>query len=212
MELKNAVAVCLIALFSAGLVVLIARSLDLQAASRLEPQLQQIAEELRAIRKSGGMAAAPGDAAAGSVDLQNGLVVYYLHGNMRCPTCRSIESQTDEIVQADFGPELDAGEIAWKVVNYEQPAGQALGKKFEVIQPVVVLAQMKDGQVADWKRLDEVWALVGNKAAFGEYVRGEVAGMLSNGKGPAATPAAPNTGGKATDIPLPREASDIPVT
>ena len=47
MELKNAVAVCLISLFSATLVVLIARSLDSQAASQLEPQLASIVEELR---------------------------------------------------------------------------------------------------------------------------------------------------------------------
>lgn len=50
MELKNAVAVCLISFFSATLVVLIARSLDNQAASRLEPRLTQIAEELHALR------------------------------------------------------------------------------------------------------------------------------------------------------------------
>ena len=54
MELKNALAVCLISLFSATLVVLIARSLDSQAASRIEPQLARIAEQLEAIRASGG--------------------------------------------------------------------------------------------------------------------------------------------------------------
>ena len=59
MELKNAVAVCLISLFSATLVVLIARALDSQAASRLEPQLASIVEELQAIRKQGGVAAPP---------------------------------------------------------------------------------------------------------------------------------------------------------
>ena len=59
MELKNAVAVCLISLFSATLVVLIARSLDSQAASRLEPQLARIVEELEAIRSSGGIVASP---------------------------------------------------------------------------------------------------------------------------------------------------------
>jgi len=42
MELKNAVTVCLISLFSATLVMLIARALDLQAANRLEPQLAKI--------------------------------------------------------------------------------------------------------------------------------------------------------------------------
>ena len=62
MELKNAVAVCLISLFSATLVVLIARSLDSQAASRLEPQLASIVEELQAMRKQGGIAASPGTA------------------------------------------------------------------------------------------------------------------------------------------------------
>ena len=62
MELKNAVAVCLISLFSATLVVLIARALDSQAASRLEPQLASIVEELQAIRKQGGIAASPGTA------------------------------------------------------------------------------------------------------------------------------------------------------
>ena len=60
MDLKNAAAVCLISLFSATLVVLIARSLDSQAASRLEPQLASIVEELRALRSQGGIAAAPG--------------------------------------------------------------------------------------------------------------------------------------------------------
>jgi hypothetical protein len=53
MDMKNAAAVCLISLFSATLVVLIARALDSQTASQLEPQLTSIAEELRAIRKQG---------------------------------------------------------------------------------------------------------------------------------------------------------------
>ena len=53
MNLKNAVAVCLISLCSATLVVLIARALDSQAASRLEPQLANIVEELRAMSQAG---------------------------------------------------------------------------------------------------------------------------------------------------------------
>ena len=98
MELKNAVAVCLISLFSATLVVLIARSLDSQAASRLEPQLASIVEELQALRKQGGIAASPG-AAANAETAADGLVVYYFHSNTRCPTCQSIESQAKETVR-----------------------------------------------------------------------------------------------------------------
>ena len=63
MDLKNAVAVCLISLFSATLVVMIARALDSQAASRIEPQLASIVEELQAIRKQGGISSSPATAA-----------------------------------------------------------------------------------------------------------------------------------------------------
>ena len=127
MELKNAVAVCLISLFSATLVVLIARSLDSQAASRLEPQLASIVEELRALRGQGGIAAAPGTPTKAET-VSDGLVVYYFHSNIRCPTCRSIESQAQETVQTHFASQLSNGEVIWKIVNYEQACGQAAGR------------------------------------------------------------------------------------
>ena len=203
MELKNAVATCLIALFSATLVLLIARALDLQAASRLEPQLAQIAEELQAIRKGGGITAASGGMTTeGSAD--DGVVVYYFHGNMRCPTCRSIESQSHETVQSDFASQLDSGEVVWKILNYEEPAVAELAKKFEIQMPVVVLVGMEDGQIGDWKRLDEVWALVGDKPAFRKYVQAEIQAML--GTASLATPAAPEAPTPAA-MPIP----DLPV-
>jgi hypothetical protein len=190
MDLKNAAAVCLISLFSATLVVLIARALDNQAASRLEPQLASIVEELRALRGQGGMAAAP-DASLKTETIDNGLIVYYFHGNMRCPTCRSIESQAHETVKTHFASPLSDGKIIWKIVNYEQAAAKPLATKFEIQMPVVVLARMKDGQIEDWKRLDEVWALVGDKAGFTKYVRGEIERMLAGGKPSKAPPAIP---------------------
>jgi hypothetical protein len=197
MELKNTVAVCLISLFSATLVLLIARALDLQAASRLEPQLTSIVEELQAIRKSGGMTATS-DGAAESQTVSNALMVYYFHGNTRCPTCRAIESQSQATVQSDFAPQAKSGEVAWRILNYEQPAGAELAKKFGVAMPVVVLARMKGGRIEDWKRLDRVWALVGNKPAFAEYVRDEIAQMLQvTGPQTAALPGDP----PVTDVP-----------
>ena len=215
MELKNAVAVCLISLFSATLVVLIARSLDLQAASRLEPQLARIAEELQAIRKGGGIATVSGSATEGEA-VDDGLMVYYFHGNMRCPTCPSIESQAHETVQSDFASQVESGEVVWKILNYEEPTGMELGKEFEVQMPVVVLARMNDGQIYDWKRLDQVWALVGDKPAFREYVRDEIAGMLGAGKQPTTSPgldvpAIPVPGVEPTDLPVPTDPSNIPV-
>jgi hypothetical protein len=216
MELKNAVAVCLISLFSATLVVLIARSLDSQAASRLEPQLASIVEELQAIRKQGGGIAPSPTLAAKAEAVEDGLVVYYFHSNTRCPTCQAIESQSHETVQADFAEPLGRGEIVWKILNYEQPAVSELAKKFEIQMPVVVLAKMKAGKIQDWKRLDEVWGLVGDKPAFAKYVSGEVKKML--GDAPSDGSKQPRDEAKLApsptspgNLPLPAATSDLPL-
>jgi hypothetical protein len=199
-NLKNAVAVCLISLFSATLVVLIARALDSQAASQLEPQLTSIVDELRAIRKQGGVALASGNAAQ-SESVGDGLVVYYFHSNFRCPTCQAVESQAKATVEGDFAAELGRGQIAWKVLNYEKPAGAELARKFEVKDPVIVLAQVSDDQVRDWKRLDKAPALAGDKPALSQYLRDEIKQMLAVSKKPAtAGSAAPDS---PPAIPIP---------
>jgi len=216
MDLKNAVAVCLISLFSATLVVMIVRALDLQTAAQIEPQLASIVEELRAIRQQGGIAAAPASAAT-SEAVEDGLIVYYFHGNTRCPTCQAIESQSYATVQSEFAPLLTGGQLVWKILNYEQPAGSPLGKKFEVQVPVVVLAKMKGGRVQDWKRLDEVWAIVDDKPAFAKYIRGEISRMLGTEK-EAARPGSSSAESKSAppapapaDLPVPAASIDLPV-
>ena len=210
MELKNAVAVCLISLFSATLVVLIARSLDSQAAARLEPQLVNIVEELRALRGQGGIAGAPTKAET----VSDGLVVYYFHSNIRCPTCRSIETQAQETVQNHFASQLDNGQVVWKIVNYEQASAKPLAEKFQLQMPVVVLAKMKDGEIEDWKRLDEVWAMVGDKPGFTKYVQGEIERMLAPDKQPASATAqtpGPTIPGSFIDIVPSQEPPAIPI-
>jgi hypothetical protein len=200
MELKNAIAVCLISLFSATLVVMIARSLDSQAASRIEPQLASIVEELRAIRKQGGISVSR-SAEAQADALDEGLVVYYFHGDARCPTCEAIESQSHETVLSDFKAQLDRRQMAWKILNYQDPAVSVLTKKFDIQTPVVVLAKMKAGQIQEWKRLDDVWGLVGEKRAFADYLRTEIKKMLGVAGGEVSTKPATKESKKSVPVP-----------
>ncbi len=219
MDLKNAVAVCLISLFSATLVVLIVRVLDAQAASRLEPKLTEIADELRALRKQGGLATAtPGVASASKSPAADGLIVYYLHGSIRCPTCLAIETQAQETVQKDFAVQLGSKEIIWKTENFEQPAGRALAEKFQISMPMVVLARVKAGQVQDWKRLDKVWALVEDKPAFASYVRDEIQQfIIADGRQSAPAlpitiqPANPVSDPRPSDLVAPKPLPAIPI-
>ncbi len=210
MELRNAVTICLISLFSATLVLLIARALDLQAAARLEPQLARIVEELEALRQQGGIAtgtsAVPADA--------DRVTVYYLHSSTRCVTCRAVEAQTSEVLQSDFAAELKAGTITWKSLNYEVAPATDLAKRFGVTSFAVVLAKMQGGTVADWKRLDRAGALAGDKTRFASYLREEIQQLIrpSEPPPPAASsgdqPEAKEPVEGRADKPLP---SDLPI-
>lgn len=205
MELKNAVAVCLLALFSATLVLLIARALDLQAAARLEPQLARIVEELEGLRRQGGLVSG---AAADQADSPR-VIVYYFHGKKRCVTCLAVEAQAHDVVQADFAAEVESGAVAWKVLNYQEPAGAALAKKFKISSFAVVLATMQGGEIVQWKRLDRVGALVGDKPRYATYVRDEISQMVRAVKPQAGEkdsddqPAAEKPVPPPVDLPIP---------
>jgi len=205
MDLKNAVAVCLISLFSATLVLLIARALDLQAASRVEPQLAKIVEELQALRKQGGLSAAPG-AASESGAMDDGLMVYYFHG-VRCPTCRAAESNAYQTLKDKYSPQLENGEVVWKILDYmKDPKAKAMAIDFEVSDPAIVLVRMKGGQIDAPKRLDRVLALAQDKPALSAYLQDEINQML--GTTDAERTAAPTA--DTTKIPIPQTDPDLP--
>ncbi len=178
MKIKDALSICLISFFSATLVVLIARSLDSQAANRLEPHLLRMADQLESLRAAGGFSTVAAENRSPAV-ADDGLVVHYFYGGTRCVTCEAIESQTEAALQEHFKSQLAAGELAWKTSNYEAPENAELASRFEIIMPVVVVTRYVDGQLQDWKRLDEVWGLVGDKSEFSQLIRDNVERMLA---------------------------------
>jgi hypothetical protein len=75
---------------------------------------------------------------------------------------------------------------------------------------------MKGGQVQEWKRLDQVWGLVGDKPAFAAYLRSEIRHMLGDGK-EGSRPASDSGEKPATvslapsDLPVPEPPADLPI-
>mgnify|MGYP000552705435 CR=1 FL=1 len=96
----------------------------------------------------------------------DGVRVYYLHGNVRCPTCRTIEAYAREAVESGFADEMKKGRIQWQVINYESPGNEHYAKQYEIVAPSVVLAMFKEGKQVKWKDLPEVWDHVSDKAGF----------------------------------------------
>ncbi len=111
------------------------------------------------------------------------LVAYYLHGETRCPTCRTIEAYAHEAIEASFSDELKAGQIKWQVVNYEVPANEHFTTDYEIVAPTVVLVRTVKGEPAEWRNLSRVWNLVDEKQAFAEYLQSQVREMLDGPTG-----------------------------
>ena len=120
--------------------------------------------------------------------VQDGVKVYYLHGNTRCPTCRTIEAYAQEAVQTGFADELKSGKIDWQVINYESPGNEHYATDYEVVAPNVVLAMFKDGKQVKWKGLPEVWEHVGDKAAFTAFVQTSLREFLASDASPEPNP------------------------
>jgi len=96
------------------------------------------------------------------------VAVYYLHSTFRCVTCNTIEKMTRELLDKAYGNELAEGKIKWIEDDFQE--NEALAKKFEVAASCVVVAELEDGVVLDYKRLDDVWTKMEDPEAFDRYV------------------------------------------
>ncbi len=107
------------------------------------------------------------------------LIVYYFHGNMRCPTCNTIEAYSKEAVRTLFSEELESGRVEFQVVNYDETWNEHFLTDYNLSFQSLVLVEMKDGKETDHENLEKIWDLVWDKQAYMEYVSGEINSYLS---------------------------------
>ena len=105
-------------------------------------------------------------------------VAYYFHGDRRCDTCRSIESQTEAAVQSGFADELAAGILEWQTVNTDRPENAHFNEDFGLTHSTVVLVEREGGQTRRFVALDRVWELVHEEGELGSYVQQELGAWL----------------------------------
>jgi hypothetical protein len=104
-------------------------------------------------------------------------IVYYMHANVRCVTCNTIEKQAHEVVNRDFAKELQDGRLEWQLVNYQER--EDLAKRYNVASNGVVLAKLKDGKDLRSQALEDVWVLVDDKPKFEKYVSEAIRAYLA---------------------------------
>jgi hypothetical protein len=106
------------------------------------------------------------------------LIVYYFHGDMRCPTCHKLETYAKEALDTYFANELASKDIIWKVVNVDKPENRHFIQDYKLVTKSVVLSEINDGKEVEWKNLEQIWQKVGDKGSYLQYVRESILEFL----------------------------------
>ncbi len=109
------------------------------------------------------------------------LIVYYFHGNTRCPTCLTLEAYSGEAVKALFPAELASGRVEWQVVNFDEPWNEHFLEDYNLAFQSLVLVEFRNGMEYQFLNLDKIWDLVDDKQSYFEYVQSSIESLLLSG-------------------------------
>ena len=110
------------------------------------------------------------------------IVVYYLHLNRRCATCGKLESYSKEAIDSGFAEQLTDSSIVFRVENFEQEGNEHFAKDYQLYSQSLILSRRHEGKETEWKNLDKIWQLVGNKEEFITYVQSEIENFVNTKK------------------------------
>jgi len=72
--------------------------------------------------------------------------VLYFHGKQRCVTCRSIEQNTKELLEAKFAQQMKEGKVVYRVIDISKKGNVRIAEKYEVTWSSLFLVQHKNGK------------------------------------------------------------------
>ena len=101
-------------------------------------------------------------------------IVVYLHMNRRCMTCGKLEAYSKEAVETGFAKQLKDSSIVFVVENFEAEGNEHFAKDYQLYSQSLILSRQHDGKETEWRNLDKIWKLVGNKEEYINYVQTEV--------------------------------------
>ncbi len=109
------------------------------------------------------------------------VVAYYFHVTVRCATCRKIESYSREAIEQGFAKDLQDGRLEWRPVNVQLPENRHFIRDYQLFTRSLVVVKIRGGKQVEYRNLEKVWDLVGDKAGFLKYVQANVRAYLGAG-------------------------------
>jgi len=135
---------------------------------------------------SGGGSAESGQiaAAADPADTE-GVVVTYFTTDVRCESCREIETLTRRTVEERFADDFAAGSIRFVITNIDRPENAHFAEDYGIaFKTVVIAGRAADcgeevggapgGESADWRMMDDVWLHFNDPDKFIDYLASEI--------------------------------------
>ena len=112
------------------------------------------------------------------MSLPSQVVVYYFHGNARCPSCYKLEQFAKEALEQNFAGEIKSGKIVFKIVNIDKPGNDHFVADYQLYTKSVVLSLVKDGRQVRYKNLEKVWDLLRDQEQYHAYIRDQIKPFL----------------------------------
>jgi len=108
------------------------------------------------------------------------VVVTYFTTDVRCVSCKKIESLIRETLERDFAKALESGRLRFQTINIDRSENKHFADRYELsFKTVVVSGPAADG-AADWEKLDDVWRLLNAPEDFADYVGSAVTQRLDH--------------------------------
>jgi thiol-disulfide isomerase/thioredoxin len=115
------------------------------------------------------------------------IVVMYFHRTQRCPTCMRMEAYARQALQEAFPEQLQAGQIAFYSIDFQDPQNARLTKAYQVSAPSLIVVRVVNHKGVEFKNLQEIWLKVRDQKEYFQYVQKEVGGYLPKSTPPTAT-------------------------
>lgn len=113
-----------------------------------------------------------------TAETSDGVMAYYFHRTLRCPTCLSIEKQAKEAIEAGFAGEMADGVLTWRAVNIETQGNGHFEQDFEIDRQTLMFVEWRGGKAVRSAKPERVWELVEDPVAFQTYVQQEMRAFL----------------------------------
>ncbi len=102
----------------------------------------------------------------------------YFHRTTRCDTCKKISAYIEEAVKVGMAKQMKSGQVTLHMIDFQDEKNAKFAKFYKIKGPTLVVADVRDGKVTEWKAMPKVWSLVFEKDKFLPYVQEAISGYL----------------------------------